>query len=67
MCTRYSFGAYSFFYYKLANFKDNGSGKVALGIYHPLFSCCYKQIGLAVGDIDKIQQKSVMARYVMQV
>jgi len=24
-------------------------------------------IGLAVGDIDKIQQKSVMARYVMQV
>ena len=25
------------------------------------------QIGLAVGDIDKIQQKSVMARYVMQV
>ena len=27
----------------------------------------YQQIGLAVGDIDKIQQKSVMARYVMQV
>lgn len=25
------------------------------------------QIGLAVGDIDKIQQKSVMDRYVMQV
>ena len=25
------------------------------------------QIGLAVGDIDTIQQKSVMDRYVMQV
>ena len=38
-----------------------------MGMYYPLFSCCYQQIGLAVGDIDKIQQKSVMARYVMQV
>lgn len=27
----------------------------------------HQQIGLAVGDIDKIQQKSVMERYVMQV
>jgi len=27
----------------------------------------HQQIGLAVGDIDKIQQKSAMARYVMQV